>query len=45
MSSRLSSFVQAPSEIGLEMCTKEQLLEIADHYQIEIADKKLGRCK
>uniref|UniRef100_A0A8D0AC21 CCHC-type domain-containing protein n=1 Tax=Sander lucioperca TaxID=283035 RepID=A0A8D0AC21_SANLU len=41
MSSILSSFVQAPSEVALELCTKEQLIEIADHYQIEIADKKL----
>ncbi len=41
MSSVLSSFVQAPSELALELCTKEQLFEIAEHYQIEIVDKKL----
>lgn len=40
MSSILSSFVQAPSEVALELCTKEQLIEIAEHYQIEIVDKK-----
>lgn len=40
MSSILSGFVQAPSEVALELCTKEQLIEIAEHYQIEIVAKK-----
>jgi len=31
----LSNFVQATSELALELCTKEQLIEIAEHYQIE----------
>ncbi len=43
MSSVLSTFVQAPSELALELCTKEQLFEIAEHYQIEIVDKKLKK--
>lgn len=41
MSSILSGFVQTPSEVALELCTKEQLIEIADHYKIEIDDGKL----
>ena len=27
-----------PSEELLELCTKEQLLKIAEHYKIEISD-------
>lgn len=41
MSSILNSFVQSPSELALELCNKEQLLEIAEHYKIAIVDKKL----
>lgn len=41
MSSILQSFVLSPSELALELCTKEQLVEIAEHYKIEIVDKKL----
>jgi len=41
MSSTLISFVKVPSEVALDLCTKEQLIEIAEHYQIEIVDKKL----
>ena len=37
----LQSFVKAPSEIILDLCSKEQLLEIAEHFGIEIVDKKL----
>jgi len=40
MSSTLISFVKVPSEVALDLCT-EQLIEIAEHYQIEIVDKKL----
>lgn len=37
----LQSFVQSPSELALDLCNKEQLIEIAEHYQIEIVDRKL----
>lgn len=41
MSFILNSFVQSPSELALELCNKEQLIEIAEHYRIRIVDKKL----
>lgn len=41
MSFILNSFVQSPSELALELCTKEQLLEIAEHYEIKMVDKSL----
>ena len=34
-------FVKAPSEALLDKCTREQLLKIVDHYQIEDGDKQL----
>jgi len=43
MASNVEDFLKAPSEETLEKCTKEQLLLIASHYDIELttADKKL----
>lgn len=41
MASILQNFIQSPSELALDLCTKEQLIEIAEHYDIEIGDKKL----
>lgn len=32
---------ETPSELFLDGCTKEQLLKIADHYKVEISDKRL----
>ena len=40
MASLVESFTQDPSESLLEQCTKEQLLRIAEHYGIDIPDKK-----
>lgn len=40
-----SGFVQSPSELALELCSKEQLLEIAEHYQIAIGDLKKKKLK
>ena len=37
--SNVDEFIRFPSEELLELCTKEQLLKIADHYQVEISDK------
>ena len=37
----VADFVKAPSEALLDKCTREQLLKIADHYQIEVGDKRL----
>ena len=33
-------FVAAPSEVFVSSCTKEQFLQIADHYEIRLAGKK-----
>lgn len=35
------SFIQDPAESLLDQCTKEQLLKVAEHCDIEIADKKI----
>ena len=35
----VEDFVRSPSEDLLEQCTKEQLLKIAEHFQI--SDKRL----
>lgn len=37
----ISDFVKAPSEDFLNKCTKEQLLKIADHFEIDISDRRL----
>ena len=41
MASLVESFIQDPSESLLEQCTKEQLLRIAEHYEVDISDRKL----
>lgn len=37
----VDSFIQNPSETLLEQCTKEQLLKIAEHYNIAIESNGL----
>lgn len=37
----IADFVKAQSGEFLDRCTKEQLLKIADHYEVEISDKQL----
>lgn len=37
----MESFIQDPSDSLLEQCTNEQLLRIAEHYEVDIANKKL----
>ena len=37
----VADFVKAPSEALLDKCTREQLVKIADHYRIEVGDKRL----
>ena len=39
----VSDFVSAPSEEGLEACTKEQIILLAEHYQINLGDKRAAR--
>ena len=34
----LSAFYDAPSAVFLESCKKEELLEIAEHYEIELEE-------
>lgn len=41
MATLVESFIQDPTESLLDQHTKEQLLKVAEHYDIEIADKKL----
>ena len=41
MASVVEDFLSSPSEELLEQCTKDQLLKIAEHFQIEVLDKKL----
>ncbi len=41
MSSLVETFIQNPSEAILEQCTKEQLLKISEHYEVDIPDRKL----
>lgn len=36
----LSEFFDAPYEVFDNSCTKEQLMQIAKHYEINVADKK-----
>lgn len=36
----LDEFIQGSSGRGLDKCTKEQLLTIADYYKIEVLDRK-----
>uniref|UniRef100_A0A3B4TE40 Gypsy retrotransposon integrase-like protein 1 n=1 Tax=Seriola dumerili TaxID=41447 RepID=A0A3B4TE40_SERDU len=39
--SDISEFVKAPSEDFLNKCTKEQLLKVAEHFEIDISDRRL----
>ena len=39
MASNVDEFIRFPSEELLELCTKEQLLKVAEHYKVEISDK------
>jgi hypothetical protein len=41
MTSNVDEFIRFPSEELLDVCTKEQLLKVAEHYKIEISDKRL----
>lgn len=43
--SDISDFVKAPSEDFLKKCTKEQLLKIAEHFEIDISDRRLKDTK
>ena len=40
MMASVLEFVAAPSEVFMNSCTKEELLQMADHYEIRVADKK-----
>ncbi len=42
-SSVVEDFIEFPSEILLERCTKEELLQIAEQFDVEVtgSDKKL----
>lgn len=37
----VGGFIDAPSEKLLEQCSREQLVKIADHYDIAVGDKRL----
>lgn len=37
----VKEFISSPSGSLLDSCTKDQLFEIADHYKIELGDKRL----
>lgn len=37
----VESFVQSPSEELLNSCTKDQLLQLVEHYGIDVGDRKL----
>lgn len=37
----VEAFVQAPSEALLNACTKDQLVKIAGHYNVDVGDKRV----
>ncbi|KAK0155661.1 Retrovirus-related Pol polyprotein from transposon 412 [Merluccius polli] len=39
----VEQFIQSPSDVLLDMCTKEQLVQVADHYSVSLTseDKRL----
>lgn len=41
ITSWVEDFLQSPSDQLFEQCTKDQLLKIAHHYEIEVPDTKL----
>ncbi len=36
----VEKFAKSPSHVSLNKCTKEQLLKIAEFYEIKISDKR-----
>ncbi len=38
--SEVEAFITAPSQESLDKCTKEQLLQIAEHYSVEVVGDK-----
>jgi len=36
----VEDFLSPPSEEGLERCTRDQLLRIADHFDLEVSDRR-----
>ena len=36
----VEEFLKAPSEELLECCSREQLVIIADHYEMDVGDKR-----
>lgn len=36
----VDAFVQSPSEDFLNSCTREQLLKLAEHYDVDVGDKR-----
>lgn len=41
MSNLVEDFISSPSGALLDSCTKDQLFKIADHYGIEIGDRRV----
>ena len=39
----VTDFCLTPSEEGLEACNKEQIILIAEHYKINLGDKRAAR--
>eukprot|EP00064_Thunnus_orientalis_P026426 superscaffoldBa00016751_g26939 len=37
----VEDFLRAPSEELLERCSREQLLKIAEHFKLEVGDKRM----
>ena len=39
----VTDFCLSPSEEGLEACNKEQIILIAEHYKVNLGDKRAAR--
>lgn len=37
----IDRFVESPSHVLLNTCTKEQLLKIAEYYEVKLSDKRI----
>lgn len=37
----VEEFLKAPSEEFLERCSRDQLLRIAEHYELDVGDKRI----
>lgn len=37
----IDRFVESPSHVLLNKCTKEQLLKIAEYYEVKLSDKRI----